>query len=57
MPDVPDDAWLNQIVDDGLRMPGVFNIPICDFSTARHNWYDVFLGRKKEGPNFPCDVE
>ena len=54
---VPDDDWFKQVLEDGLRTPGVFNIPICTPGDARNNWFGVYDGGRKEGPNFPCDLE
>ncbi|KAL3418149.1 class III chitinase [Phlyctema vagabunda] len=42
------------IFENGIRTPGFFNFPICDFRTATVAWYDVTFNNEDECDTFPC---
>ena len=63
LPEVNHDL-LNQLLEDDISTPGVFNIPVCTLSEARHNWYEAYISGSPlirdpitPWPGFPCDKE
>ncbi|KAH8816594.1 hypothetical protein F5884DRAFT_873287 [Xylogone sp. PMI_703] len=38
----------------GVRTPGLLNIPVCDYNTFHNAWFSTDTRPGSRGPNFPC---
>lgn len=53
IPDINTES-VDAMIEQDLKAPGFFRIPVCDMSEVRDNWEKAYDGAKP-WTNFPCD--